>query len=148
AYEVQPLVAPLSGRPCACYEVVVEELHGGGKHRRWRKVIHELVACDFVLRDQTGKAVVRGSGAQLLVHQDANFRSGFFNDSMPHLDAFLARHGRSSRGWIFNKRIRYNEGVLEANEPVVAYGYARWEPDPTPDPGAPAAGYREGPTRL
>jgi len=142
-----PLRAPLTGRPCAYYEVVVEEHRRRGKHSHWVTVIHERNLVDFLLRDQSGKALVKIATAQVALVMDAHFKSGTFNDAHPALEAYLASHGQKSEGWLFNRNLRYREGVLEPEESVAVCGQARWEPDPEPDPGM-ATGYRESPMRL
>jgi hypothetical protein len=78
---------------------------------------------------------------------DHERRSGTFNDATTDLEAFLAARGHSSRGFIFNKAIRYREGVVEPGEQVAVCGRASREVDPAPDSGQ-VAGYREMPTRL
>ena len=61
---------------------------------------------------------------------------------------YLARHGESSSGWIFNKTLRFREGVLEEGETVAVVGQFFWEPDPEPMPGEMGGGYRDHPVRL
>lgn len=152
-YAGDALEAPLSGRACVLFELVIEEYRSSGKSGRWVQIIREVGGRDFLLRDDTGKALVRvgdddDRGRGLLIHKDVNRRSGTCNDATPDLEALLARHGHSSQGWFFNKAIRYNEGVLEEGEQVVVAGLGRWEPDPDPDPGALMGGYRDAPRRL
>lgn len=142
--DAQPLEAPLTRRRCACYQVTVQERGG---NNNWRTVID---ASDhlrsFWLEDRTGRALVQLELPSLLLTMDAHFRSGFLDDAAPALEAFLAQHGRSSRGLVFNKTLRYREGVLEEGEEVAVFGLCRWEPDP--EPGAGGGGYRETPMRL
>lgn len=141
-----PLVSPLTGRACAYYEAIVEEYRSSGKRGSWYRIIHERQGQDFLLDDGHGTARVSMAGAAVALVKDAHFRSGLFQDATPVLDEFLARHGRSSQGWLFNKSLRYREGVIEPGELVAVCGHGRREPDP--DPRAAAAGYRETPTRL
>src|SRR2546421_584057 len=121
----QMLQAPLSGRACVFYEVVVEEWKQHGKHGSWREVIRESQAIGFSLHDGSGRAHVAMRGARLSVIKDATFKSGTFNSASPVLETFLARHGKTSTGFFgFNKSIRYQEGVLVANARVAIAG--RW----------------------
>jgi hypothetical protein len=147
-----PLEAPLTGRPCTAFHAEVKEWRSSGKSGRWVEIASETVGRDFLLRDATGKALVRfpGSAASvwLVMNQDAHFRSGTWNDPTPRLEAFLARHGQRSTGWVFNKSLRYEEAAFEPGEEVVVAGEARWEPDPDPDLGAGGDGYRDAPRRL
>ncbi|HEX2573970.1 MAG TPA: DUF3592 domain-containing protein [Polyangia bacterium] len=139
------LTAPLSGRSCACYCVTVRVESG----KNSRQILEEIRSTDFFVEDGSGKALVRlaGRGAQLLIMEDVHRRSGIFKDPTPELEALLARHGESSRGGlgIFNRALKYMEGVLEQGERVAVMGVAHLEPDP--DPNA-AHGYRESASRL
>lgn len=125
----EPLKAPISGRPCAGYEVTVHLEGRNGGQRLVRDVAHT----DFWLNDGTGTALVRMKDAQVRIHRDAHRRSGTFKNATPELDAFLHKHGMSSVdvafGVSFNKALRYEEGVLEKGERVAVAGYATREAD-------------------
>ena len=147
----EPLVAPLSGRRCAVWEIHVEQRRSSGKSSHWVTLIKETQGQDFLLRDDSGKALVRfpPPGFLWMVnHKDVDMRSGTFNDASPELEAYLSRHGKSSKGLVFNKAMRYHEGVLEPGEEVLAAGDGAWEPDPDPDLGTSGEGYRVSPRRL
>lgn len=140
------LRAPLSGRPCVFFEVTVEEYRSSGKSGRWVRILREQEAMDFLVEDGTGKALVRADGMRVLAQRDHEQSSGTFNDATPELEAFLARHGEKSTGWIFNRRLRYREGIFEPGETVTVLGEAHWEQDP--DPETAGTGYRDVPKRL
>jgi hypothetical protein len=141
-----PLVAPLTGRPCAYYEAIVEEYRSTGKRGSWYPVIREQQGQDFLLDDGQGTARVIMAHASVALVKDTHFRSGLFQDATPVLEQFLARHGRQSQGWLFNKNLRYREGAIEAGELVAVCGAGVHEPDP--DPRAASGGYREQAMRL
>jgi hypothetical protein len=138
----EPLVAPLTGRRCAAYTVVVEEQRG----TTWTRIIEETRATDFFVRDETGKAHV-------LMNQSMDERAvvtldrGFDHRSTPsRLTEFLARRGESTTGLFFERPLQAHEGVLEEGVLVVAAAVGRWEPDPEPDPVGTL--YRESPRKL
>ncbi|MCB9593122.1 MAG: hypothetical protein H6719_10350 [Sandaracinaceae bacterium] len=144
-----PVASPLSGRLCAYWRVIVEEKISRGKSSYWRTIVDEAGGVDFFLRDDSGKALVRTSHVQAVLDGDARGGSGFLNDPTPELTAFLAARGHDTQGWIFNKTIRYREGIAEPGETVAVVGRGRWERDP--DEAARAGeGYREAvsPKRL
>jgi hypothetical protein len=146
SYIKEPLISPLTGRPCACYEIIVEEYKSNGKSGSWRKIIHEQDRRDFLVSDGTGRALIKVEGAKISFHKDTHMRSGTFNDATPELNEYLQKHGKESTTWIgTNKSLRYKEGILEAKESIAICGYAQREPDA--DAGN-AAGYRDQPTRL
>ncbi len=122
-YHGRPLRAPLTGRPCAHYLVKVEQYRHHGRIGSWRTLIEEERSQSFVLRDETGEALVRARRALVAVTKDAHFSSGTLNDATPRLERFLGGHGQESKGLFFNKRLRYKEGVLEEGEEVAACGF-------------------------
>ncbi len=140
AYRSEPLVAPLTGRRCAYYEVIVEECQDDA---RWHVVISEAEGQEFLLEDGTGRAIVDPTLRETLIDMDVHTKSGMFNKPTPRESDFLARHGMKDTGWPFNKTFRYKEGVLEEGELVAVLGRGTKEPDP--DGVAQAAGYRSGP---
>lgn len=147
-YAGEPLRAPLSGRPCAAWRVEVDEYRRSGKSGHWSNIITEMDGGPLEVEDDTGRARVDALGAQLVILRDAHFTSGTFNDAGPALEAYLARHGHDSTGFLgLNRGLRYKEGVLEEGEEVAVLGLARWEHDPSVDARG-ARGYRELPRRL
>ncbi len=145
-YATEPLTAPLSGRSCALYVVQVEEYRSNGKSGSWHEIIREEEGREFFLDDDSGSAFVRPDGADTVLVKDAHFRSGTLNDATPGLEAFLNRNGTKSTGWLFNRSLRYKEGVLEAGELVAVCGRGVREADP--DPRSAQGGYRESATRV
>lgn len=143
----EPLRAPLSERPCSCYEVTVRVEGKNGGHR----IVRDAARADFWLNDGTGTALVRMKDAKVSIHQDTHKRSGTFKKATPELEAFLHKHGQTSIdvafGVSFNRPLRYEEGVLEAGETVAVVGYATREADVSP--GAAPGDSRYGrPERL
>ncbi len=127
------LEAPLSGRMCAVYEVVVEERRSSGKSTHWSTIIHHVEAVPFLVTDSTGTAQVLPEHAELKITRDAHSRSGTFDDASPREERFLAAHGERSEGWVFNRGLRYREGVLEVGETVAVRGAGV----PVDDPATP-----------
>lgn len=140
------LEAPLSGRRCVFYEVVVEERISSGRSSRWVERIRETARVDFALDDTTGLVrVPRREHMRYVAEQDSEHSSGTFNDAAPHLEEFLAKHGMKSQGWVFNKSLRYREGVFEPGETVAVAGVVDFEDDP--EGSRQPTGYRESPKR-
>lgn len=139
-----PLVAPLTGRPCAAWQVVVEEYRSNGKSGSWRKVGHAHDGTEFVLDDGTGRAVIEPRAARVEMVFDQTTKSGTFDDPTAIEEALLARLGLRGRGWLFNKSLRYQEGALEPGETIAVVGCVHREPDPHGGGG----GYRTAPMRT
>ncbi len=143
SYLGEPLRSPLTGRTCAYYEIHVEEYRSSGKSGTWYTMIKESQGQDFSLEDQSGYAIVNPVGASLAITVDSHTRSGSFDDPTDLERSFLNAHGRDGKAWVFNKKVRYKEGVLEAGESVAVLGRGTKEPDPS---GVhKQAGYRDAP---
>lgn len=131
-YLGQPLAAPLSGRQCTQYHVLVEE-RSQGQNITWNTMIETDARQDFIVQDATGEALVKMDRAQVLVIVDKCFQSGIppSNAATPQLEEFLAKHGhRSTKVLGTNRPLRYQEGVLERGKLVVVCGQGHWVDDP------------------
>lgn len=141
----EPLTAPLSGRPCAFYSIRVEEYQSNGNSGSWYEIITDEKGIDFAMSDGTGQAIIHTEAAKTVLSEDHQTKSGTLNDPTAAERAYLESHAVEGKGWVFNKSLRYSEGVLEADEMVSVFGYGSKEPDPDAAP----AGYRDmAPMRL
>lgn len=137
------VMAPISGRRCVYYRVVVHQATGNRKRERAR----EDGGVRFQIDDGTGRALVDPEGARIAVELDTRTRSGLFDDATAAEEAFLQRHGIGSTGLIFNRTLTYQEGVIEIGDTVAVLGRGVREPDRSAT--ARVAGYRDPPpTRL
>jgi hypothetical protein len=140
------LVGPLTGRPCVFYIATVQQRRSNGRSTYWRTIITESAGVPFMLEDGTGRALVDPTGAEVALDFDGNSSSGTFHDADPRQEAFLAKHGTKSAGWLFNKGLRYREAMIEVGETVAVMGSGVREPDPD---APPEEAYRGAPrTRL
>lgn len=124
-----PLIAPLSGRRCAYYYVLVEQLESSGKSSHWVKKIEEEVGGTFVIRDGRYRAHINSdSTLKTYIVQDEEYESGYHNDATETLENYLRAHDMESENRLgFNKRLRYKEGVLEEGECMAAMGRGEWK---------------------
>lgn len=142
----EQLTGPLTGRACVYYVAMVEEQRSTGRSSYWKTVASETRGVPFMIDDGTGRAIIDPNGAQVALDFDGNSKSGTFNNADPVQEAFLARHGQKSEGWVFNKTLRYREAMIEIGETISVLGSGTREPDPT---APPEAAYRGAPaTRL
>jgi len=125
----EPLIAPLSGRPCAYYYVLVEELISNGKSSHWRKMIQREVGGKFVIRDGRYRACIStDSNVKSYIMMDRKYSSGFMNNPTENLELFLKKHGQSAKGLLgLNRKLRYKEGVLEKDECIAVMGRGEWK---------------------
>jgi len=124
-----PLIAPLSGRKCVYYHVVVE-VRGD---KTWRKIIDDVKCQDFFISVNTEMAIVQTSDLDKTsnyVHlvKDFNKESGFRNDASEKLETYLKTYSKKSTGLFgVNKQMRYREGVIELNEDIAVKGICEWQ---------------------
>lgn len=138
----EPLVAPLSGRECVAWEVKVEE---GGIRDRVTTLIRAKDVCDFVLEDDSGRALVKPLTSELAIDRDQTYSLG--SDASPRLEAFLEEHRVDKSVLGFTRNLTFREGVLAVGEEVAVLGMGRWEADPDPRPDD-AGDYRKAPRRF
>ncbi|MEL6810055.1 MAG: hypothetical protein AAFP76_01830 [Bacteroidota bacterium] len=125
----EPLVAPLSGRPCLFYQVLVLKKRG---KNGWDTVIDQTRTQDFFIEVQGEMAMVKMDGSQafrkIYLDKDHKKTSGTWNDPTPRLEAFLQQNGISSKGFFgFNKTMRYQEGIIELDERIAVKGIGNWK---------------------
>ncbi len=127
-YVGEPLIAPLSGRRCAYYYVLVEQQVSTGKSSHWENVIEEEVGGKFVIRDGRHCAHINSRNIKSVLVEDRQYKSGFGNDATSELERYLNAHGQKSEGTFgWNKNMRYKEGVLEEGELIAAMGKGEWK---------------------
>ena len=139
------LEAPLSGRICAYYSLVVLEPMRHGSLRRLREVATEQSAIPFLLKAGALRAVIDPAHARV--------SSGFdYKDARKLTECtdrqrdVLARHDLQFRFSLVGKPATFREAILAIDEPIVVFGAGTSEPQ---IPIGSDRGYRDGPpTRL
>jgi len=145
------LQAPLSGRACVAYELIVESdatsAGSDGFRHRW---VDRRQACPFLVVDESGEARIDPSGPFLLaLVTDRTGTTGWL-DPYPgkhrELGAYLKSQGFRPTNWIgrWAGALYYAEGVLEEGEMVSVSGGSARELDPMGE----RTGPRSPPMRL
>jgi hypothetical protein len=145
------LHAPLSGRACVAYELIVEStgssVGSDGFRHRW---VDRRQACPFVVADESGEARIDPSGPFLLALViDRTGTTGWL-DPYPgkhrELGAYLQSLGFRPTNWMgrWAGSLYYAEGVLEEGEMVSVSGDSAREIDPMGE----RTGPRSPPERL
>jgi len=128
-YVNEPLEAPLSGRKCVYYHVIVE----AKGDKIWRRIINDEKHQDFFIESNSEMAIVKMSSLQksmkrFYLVKDYKEKSGFGNDAPEKLERYLKYHNKKSKGLLgINKTIRYSEGIIELYEPIAVKGIAQWK---------------------
>lgn len=122
--EKDTLTAPLSGRKCVRYEVVVEKK---GNKNSWTTIIDDSDQIDYYIEDETGKALIQLNDHIIHLVEDKEYNSGLLNDATEHLEEYLTSHGVKSEYWLgINKTLRYKEAIIAVNERIAVLGEGNW----------------------
>ena len=125
-----PLTSPWRQQKCVHYCFHVEEQRSstdskGNTTHHWATYIKDEQTLPFLVKDDTGQAVVDSSKIKFVVEKDRFSRYGFMNDAGEDLKQLLeSRYNKTTEGWIFNKTLRYTETALELDEEVYVFGDA------------------------
>ena len=136
------LEAPLSGRRCAHFWVVVQGALPGVPMEQWRVLVSRSESCDFMLRDPSGRVRVslQSQGGTGLVKDDVHELTVATTRNARHR-AILGAQERS----LLPHPVLFTEGVLEEGELVAVRGQVRSE---TGVAGEASASFREASRRL
>jgi hypothetical protein len=125
----EPLIAPLSGRKCVQYQIIVEKDEGGSEEgSRYEVIIDDTVKSKFLIKDGDYLAMINDPDLKSLIEMDKEYSSGFLKDAESNLEVYLKSHGKQSENFFgFNKKLRYKEGILALGEEVAVYGSGNWK---------------------
>lgn len=121
--------APLSGRRCMYYRIVVEEYRRRTKSisGHWVTIIDVEEAAHVVMTDGKDYAIVEAENAKGYLVPDKEYRTRWYDKSNPRLREFLSWHNHSDESlWGFTRTLRCREGVLSPNEKFVVSGTGEW----------------------
>ncbi len=127
----EPLVAPLSGRECVFYQILIEKRVQRGKHSHWKTLVDEEKIQDFFIIQKGERCIVlpKTNPRNFIAHLDTDrtIRSGTFNDPTPEFMNVLNMFNIKSEGFFgFNKQLRYKEAIIEVGERITVAGKVKW----------------------
>ena len=131
--------APITGISVIGFRATVEA-HDAGATRR---VVDWSQVANFVVEDDTGQALVRTSGCKMVLNLEYSGDSAS-GGLPPAVMALVNRFGAVDWSRQAPARFSWYEYYLEPGEPVIVFGRARQEVDPSKEP----VGYRQSATRL
>ena len=120
--------APLSGRPCILYHIIVRRR--GNKSST--KILDVVSSGEFFIERQGDVAIIKVVGDRsredIYLKREVERTSGFLHDAKPEMEAFLKLHGTSSTNWIgMNRSLEYEEGIITSGEQIAVLGNAQWK---------------------
>ncbi len=115
--------SPMTGTSCVLYHFVVEEERRSGQNgTRWVNLISDTTHTTCVIEDDSGACELELGKAHLDLIEDHHASSGTFRAAGTHLDAVLRRYGQTTKGIVFNKKLRYTETILKEGDFLYALG--------------------------
>ena len=126
----EPLISPWRQQQCVHYCFHVQQRRSstnskGHTSHHWVTYIKDEKTLPFLVKDETGQAVVDSSKIKFVINQDRFSRSGLMNDADTDLQQLLeTRYNKKTEGWMFNKTLKYTETALELDEEVYVFGDA------------------------
>ena len=134
----QPVLAPITKRPCAFYFLVIEEWVNGQKHH----FLTENSNKHFLLKDGGDSVMAKGDNATSRIKR--NREQGHISDYPVEVRAIAKRHGFSMVDEYGEGRsLSFTETLILPGDSVLVSGRVISEVDP-----GGAASYREQPQRL
>jgi hypothetical protein len=143
------LRAPLSGRPCVAFHVLVQEWHyfnSDTAFSGWNVLLDLRDICPFSVADESGEATVDTTGpTELLLDVDkrgsTRRRDPENRAQRERLTRLLESRGLSTKGSFgLSKKIMYEEAILTAGQQILVGGLGVREVSPD--------GERSGPREL
>jgi hypothetical protein len=133
---LEPLPAPISGRPCVCYAIEVDVLApspSGDGTQEWRRIVTERGGVPFVVTDPSGRARVDPTASELTI------RTGETTDER-HDGArrYLLGKGHAPT----HQRFHLRERIIAAGQRIAVAGMGVRVPDTAPPTAE--VGYRSG----
>jgi len=128
----EPLLAPLSDRPCLAFRLRIAELHGPGLRR---PVLELHDAVPFVLIDDSGLALIEPHDTRrMALRPDLKGTIGGVGRRRPeapagyHVFSLLEAHGTNTVTWLGGeKAYSFEEAILGLDAPVAIGGQATRE---------------------
>ena len=125
---IPPAPSPWSQKYCVFYHFYVEEWVVGKDTGYWGEYISDTSGDPFFVQDETGAVEIIPSEGEFRMEMDHFTTSGYFNDAPENLRALLnERYGKDTKGFLFKKKLRYTERILENDDEVYVFGEVRQE---------------------
>ncbi len=115
--------APMSQRTCAYYELEVDERRSSGRRRYWHTVVSDEGVSRVEMDDGTGLATIDLANAEVLFALDHHVSVGLLSSAPEHVERVLSeRYATSTKGVVFNKKMRIRETFLELGDEIFVLG--------------------------
>lgn len=130
--ESATLKAPLTGRPCLGWRVVVQQYRSLAPHSP-KTLLDITQSVDFDVTVGAEAVAVHVSCVELLLTEHKVFSPQEREEAMPRLRAFLREHGSPELQATTTHSLIFREGAIESDAFVLVGGVARWDSSSSPD---------------
>ncbi len=120
----QFLISPFQGKKCLWYKYTIEEYHKTEDSDYWKTIKMGEERIPFYVKDNTGTVLVDPKGARIELPIDYEHRSGFRREAPKRIATFCQKQNVKTKGWFFNKTLRYREYILQPNDQLYIIGTA------------------------
>ncbi|MFN8256347.1 MAG: GIDE domain-containing protein [Bacteroidales bacterium] len=116
------LKSPFSGKDCVYYQFLVEQKKSHGHGSSYVSIINDKKHTIFGVDDGSGIALLDISNAEILLKTDRKVSSGIFNPADENQKSVLEKYQQKSKGFLFEKSLRYTEKFLETGDEIYVIG--------------------------
>jgi len=114
------------------YQIKIQQKVSSGKSSRWKTLVQEEKSQEFFVDTNGDFVIVKPEEYPqnyiCYLIKDSKQSSGTFNDPTPEFEAVLRRYNINPETYFgFNKRLRYEEGIIEIGERITVAGIAKWK---------------------
>lgn len=123
----EPMRAPMSGQLCVWYRFSVqEEFRDKRRHHKWVTIASGREEHDFLIEDETGRAIVRPKGAEFFLDDELHGVTALLNRADDRAIDAMRRVGVKADGFFGRMRnLRYVERLIPPGEELYVIGRAR-----------------------
>lgn len=117
------IVAPISGRPCIAFELIIEREKRSSKGRvKKETMLEDENIVDFIIEQGDDKIMVISRYNELILRTDRKFYGGFLNNPDQRLLNYLKLHNIPYSGRIGSSVLSFKEGILAPDEKLAVVG--------------------------
>jgi hypothetical protein len=118
----EQLISPFNDKPCVYYHFKVEQKKSSGKSSHYVSIIDDIKYQQFGVDDGSGIAIIDMQNADVQIKVDKKDTSGFFDPADEKQKSVLNKYNHKSKGFLFEKTLRYTEKYLELGDEIYVIG--------------------------
>ncbi|MBI5158512.1 hypothetical protein HY992_00140 [Candidatus Micrarchaeota archaeon] len=121
AEPIEIMESVMEKKPAITHKWILERWEKRGKHSTWVKIAENDVRKQFFVNDGTGRLLVDAYGANIEIPKDKGW-VGSYSSAPPNLKQFFDSNKISTKGWIFEHKMQFQEWFLSPGDNIYAIG--------------------------